>query len=578
MTFSSSKPVVLLETPWDVELCEQNYELDSVRCVALSPWAMEILDERSVPYQLPEEIVPADEIESCCVAGYEALRGLFAELDANAKIASPDGPAVFQSALWDTGAYLDSLIMRALVLDRILADSPAEIIAANPDDGDVPGWYLSELSVPHPPRLWSWVLKQMETDMKVRWLPGNSVHRPPGRASIRGVIRNTIASNRLVWSATVSLRKGMWRNAFRCAMGGRTGSVLILGEEYQWSRILPDMVKRGWRVIFDNPSGYFRSKESVNEAGNGIEAGVDEIWNHFQTGLPACIRSVTADLRTWVFQLAGRATIIQKHALTTVRRLQDRHQVKLVINAVGSSGVTQIALRAFRCLGVPVAKWQHGSVWHRNRITQRMDDSDPASADLQCTFGSGSTEAYTAAGRVNHCKIVAVGAAGLEAFSRSVASRPDPGDGVKLGGLRILYVISNYYLSNWYCGFSPPRFDGTYYRGQQVILKYLLRCLDSDRRATLTLRPPTNYFVDYPPPWIEKLPDNPQCRVADSGESFLDLLPEHDVVVIDCPTTTLLEALCTRAMSLPCAAHHGGRMKILNCSGGGPYGIPIRST
>lgn len=108
-----------------------------------------------------------------------------------------------------------------------------------------------------------------------------------------------------------------------------------------------------------------------------------------------------------------------------------------------------------------------------------------------------------------------------------------------------MYVVTNYYCDQWYCGFSPSFNDTSYFRDQLAIARGLKQLCASKHASSITVKLPPMYDGDYEPPWTYELRGAPNVRFVGAEKSFQKLLLEHDAVLIDSPTTTLLEALST---------------------------------
>jgi hypothetical protein len=223
-------------------------------------------------------------------------------------------------------------------------------------------------------------------------------------------------------------------------------------------------------------------------------------------------------------------------------RTGKKFHVAAVLNAIGSDMRTQTVLNAYRGLGVTVLKWQHGSVWRHKRITQRMDESDLATADTHLSYGPITREAYLAGGLHEHCRVLTAGSSRLEALYHRAERTARPAQSPPR---TILYTATNCYGDYWYCGFSPPFMDGTYYRDQVVLIQQLRSLIISDPGLQLTVKLPPRFDHDAPPPWVGELLGLPACRVITDEETHAELLLVHDAVIVDCATTTLLETLCT---------------------------------
>jgi len=62
----------------------------------------------------------------------------------------------------------------------------------------------------------------------------------------------------------------------------------------------------------------------------------------------------------------------------------------------------------------------------------------------------------------------------------------------------------------------------------------------------LTIKLAPSKFSPIDPPWIDDIFHTERVNIIKYNPSFVQLLPEHNIVIIDSPTTTLLQALATK--------------------------------
>ena len=108
----------------------------------------------------------------------------------------------------------------------------------------------------------------------------------------------------------------------------------------------------------------------------------------------------------------------------------------------------------------------------------------------------------------------------------------------------LVYVTSFYPQNTWF--YSPVLIwrDRGLYLDQTTIIRCLTGLAQDDGVEAVVKVNPTTRFME--PPWVEGLADTP-VRVVKEFPSFKTLIEKADVIVIDHPATTILEALCTRA-------------------------------
>jgi hypothetical protein len=215
-----------------------------------------------------------------------------------------------------------------------------------------------------------------------------------------------------------------------------------------------------------------------------------------------------------------------------------------------SHAVNQIG----RHLGLPVLKWQHGAVmtYDDGSVSQMNDLNDLLTSDVVLTFGKEAERSYRRSPVNATAEVVTVGSCSLDAIRTSHRQAQPTKRGTSV---QILYVLTNYYENNWYCGFSPPFSTLNYFHDQLVIADYLARQAEAHKaQATIKLCPCPG-FLD--PPWIEKYAGRSGFRIVWNAPTFVELLSACDLVIIDSPTTTALEAVATRKPVFLLMSHVG---------------------
>lgn len=510
----------------------------AVAWLATTPGAIGVLREAEQPGLIAEDLVPADEVERLCVPAYENLRGLCARLDE----ALPAGAGVFSLALWELGARLDGVLWRATVLERLHVRWPqARVVcwpaaeAANPSRV----FELSRSGCRWPAVLARMAWRDASAAAVEQALAPTGAGATPSPRSMGQWLRG----NPVIWSA-VQLHRQRFGTGAMARLADGSPAWLMFKAPYDWGDTLRQLAGVGQRVIFDEPDRYYAMSSPDRPVSAENHRLFERLWSEFCDDLPPWTQGALKPVAEELRRLIATAPGVMKNLHAVAARSVERFNLRGVINAIGSDLRVQAVLASYRRIGVPVVKWQHGSVWWHNRITQRMDDSDLATSDMHLVYGACLRDAYSAEARNKHCRLVAIGSARLASlYTRFGENKRQRTARKKVRS--ILYTATNLAGDAWYCGFSPPFMDGLYYRDQCALISRLRALVESDPEMRLTIKLPSNYFHDYPPPWVKELRVSQRCRIVTSEQTHSDLLLEHDSVVIDCATTTLLEALCT---------------------------------
>ena len=164
---------------------------------------------------------------------------------------------------------------------------------------------------------------------------------------------------------------------------------------------------------------------------------------------------------------------------------------------------------------------------------------DLASSDAVLTYGDGAATAYRMhAGPDRSPEVAVVGSPDLEGVGRAQEDTPPSPAGP------ILYITTNYYQNGWYYGYKPTVLDRLLYQSQMSLLETLEK-LNSRQPAApevlLRLYPGREDIY----PWAGRFAGLPGFSVAPGKSSLRELLKQCRAVIVDFPTTTLLQTVAT---------------------------------
>ena len=526
--------VVLAETEADVRDALACGSDDVSIWLAVTPAAIAALRARGLDYLIPEDLLSRGEIETLCVSAYEELRMTVIRMDELTSSAEGGG-RLFWHTVHEVGDFVDAVVMRSMVLEKLIERYPGHRLLARPTHPAAETG--TDWSLGRPGSFWGLVAGCMPALKNVKWLdPLKVVH--PERSGVRQRLGNLVRRSRIGWSVATSWRRGLHRNVRKLLLGGRPG-VAVVGAPYEWESVLPLIESSGRTIHFIRPQS-FLPEWGRGESKSDLRDKVASLWDGYVRKLQCNAVEALGAVRGYLADLSARAVRLRRALETGCGDLVQRRSVQLTLNAVDEKFATQIVLDTFRSQGCKVVKWLHGAAWRNRRINQRYDDRDLSTADHHFVFGDGVRRAYEADGRHRQCRVHSIGSGRLE-------RQMTPASGCAAAVKRsVLYITTNYYINGWYCGFTPPFMDGTYYHAQLELIAGLQKGVEGDPDRRLTVKLPPSYISDYPPAWADELRGQARCRVVVREVGLAELYAEHEIVVIDCPTTVLLEAILRR--------------------------------
>lgn len=521
--------------------------------IALGPSAMYFLQHKQIPYDIPEDYCPREEVEEVCVNRFERLTDACGNLDS---ILLEREPFLkewdihpFLLHLWQLGMIVDALAARTMQLEKILAHFPGK--KAYVHLAPKKPWAIFGIGFAKDETLWGRLLALPGWKNDVVTLPEPSGGpEKGGYQSLMEILKDSSRKKavRLLKSspelATIvySFNNGIPTNGFKVLLpffGRKYSSALVLGHPHDWRYVLPSLSGSG--ILFWFLKDLLLHNDAVlhKESTRGPET--DELVEAFRCGIaPGGIdytRMIEERVRWIITQGPAAARIV----IQRTARMVLAKNIRLLINSSTVSFHNNLVKHYFIKKNIPVLVWQHGAMWYDRRITQRYDLYDMLTNSIVLTYGDGSKRAYEKSKLKASCSIESVGSISLD---RLKVRRPAPVN----HNLRVLYVITNYYRNGWYCGFSPPFSDCIYYYEQSVIVKRMRDVVRTRYNVSLTVKlHPGADILDEDPPWTEDLKNSDRIDLT-RQPSFVELLDEHDAVIVDSPTTTLLQAVATRLL------------------------------
>ncbi len=523
--------------------------------VALGPSAMHYLSRRGIPYKIPEDFISREEIEEACVAQFEDLTRVCRELD---NILLNDDVFLkkweirpFFFHLWQLGQLLDLLLSRTLTLKKIFESFPGALVHTHL--GASQAWNFFGLGFSQEENIWGRLLVRPGWGVKVRTRPerfkGISHQKASGlaktgfwRSKIKTLLSSLYRVNPWCHSMGLSLREGWWRNIWNILRHLRSvneGGVAICGGIYEWASILPDLITQGHPVYFfyaqdlkkgDPASGFLWKPETEN---------LNSLWDRFRKALPQLPVDFTPMIQDRFGFIVEKSPVIAREVVKKLERFFSRNKIKVLLNSTGADFNFYMVKQFCRKKNIRVLSWQHGAEWFDKRMSQRNDLLNLVSCDSMLAYGDAVKNGYNSSplAKEEKCQVVSVGMPSLNKLRAISPAAPEE-------KMRIIWPYGGYYKNWWYSGFSPPQNDRIYYQEQMVILQDILELKNKYKQVSVTVKLYNSAVFN--PPWVKELANRERIRIIIEKPSFVELLPQHDLVIVDSPTTTLLQAVATK--------------------------------
>lgn len=515
--------------------------------IALGPSSMHKLEMKGIKYLIPEQFYGLEDIEKACVVQFERISEVCKKLDLLMLDAHPFllkwGIKPFSYNLWMLGHVVDAVLSRFLWLTSILSNFPDHTVYIH--KGPISPWETDQFFFGHRETIWGNLLALAGWKNEIILLPEDSFSREQSYSDIsftRSWLKNyvehhfsVIRNNSMIKTIVFSFMNRIWKNIIKTLCEkNRTDNTYIVSSLYDWQPMLDLFMKDGKSIFFlSDMKDILKKRKSVRNAQDSA------IWEEFVGSFPPDEIDYISLIKDRVLWIVNEAPFLAENIIKELETNFGNNGYTVVLSALIPYYSELVMRKFFLQKGNTVLVYQHGSVWFDSRISQRIDIGGMTNASMLLTYGEAVTDAFLKSDINRQCLVKSVGSTRLDKL-KNVNGKASSSEHVKY---RILYVITSYYYSRWYCGFSPPFSDRFYYREQMILIKNLINMVESTGNIRLTIKLHPNFEED--PPWINDFKHSDNVRlIRDTG--FVELLFDHDIIVIDSPTTTLLQAVSTR--------------------------------
>ncbi len=276
--------------------------------------------------------------------------------------------------------------------------------------------------------------------------------------------------------------------------------------------------------------------------------------------IETCIRLVRGELKrvskSWenydwtdfmmplIKYLVSTAPYLSSVAKQTERYCREQ-RISAALTQVVSISTDQAIAEGFRMANVPIVVWQHGAygIGESNRYLSFMDYSI---ADYMLTYGDSVSNHYekelTSYGRIHkNQKIIAVGLLRKQPKNRMNLPSSVTNFLCKNQGRKVVAYATTNYWGRMSIGHNPPWYDTELYRAQRYFCETLDKLVSNSLcKVILKLHPGSS--IPDARVWAKK----EGWLVIDNECNWIDILDLCDAVLLDWPSTTLLESALTQ--------------------------------
>lgn len=558
----SGKSLFLLENDNQVKDCVS--WLDEIKgekqIVALTPFAVYELDKLGLNYNIPEDYYCQEELFKLGNDNFKKVENLCNLIDAEIQLDNNDfselniKPAMF--SYYHLKIMYDTLTIRIFQLSKIF-DYEKHSTVYFYDSAKYPFGNVGSapyLLFNHNESLYSQLLVLNGWGISQKKLPcipqntdkQSNIQRESISDNLKEKAKKYLCDHPELYDISLTTKKRgfhgfiQWFNNNLHAK--KDFPILLYGAGYNWDDCNEDLRLEGIAPVYRITDDFHWLNEATGQNPESMHTAwfdlqeKPELKSFFIMNGIDFHPLVKERLEFLVKQMSLACLMSTKYVMDYIAK----ENIKAVIAATFATCVGHSAAQAAHNSKTPVITWQHGG-YGAMEIHPILNYCDLINSDAHFVFGDGVIDSYMQAAKRYGTELIAVGSSSLESIpdSETITRK-----GTKLNdNKKILYVTSAYVRNNSNISVFPPFSDIIFWRIQKSIVDILGQ--HENHEVTIKLHPADNYGI------------HPlQSHSADCGynhfnfiqqeESFLELLQKADVVIIDFPFTTLLQALTTK--------------------------------
>ncbi len=584
-----TKALILLEHEGQVEdYLESFKEIEGQRqIIALSPFAVYELDKQNISYRLAEDYYePQEELYKLGMDNYQKVETICTIIDQSINKACPiTAKLCIKPAFLSFGqlrALYDAVTIRMLHLSKIIsAEKPGVIFIYGAKHYP---FGISEkapyLFFDNRESIYERLLALDGWKIPVVVLP--SVQQPGTDHSktkvyqgIWGKFKTKVAEwlqpHPQLSALVMAVRRGRWHELYHRLKGylgdylrvKKGTPVLLFGGEYNWNDCVEELQSVGIGPIFrmSDVVRHWLSEPLLDEVDS---EGLLRVWEGLQTNsefrklfmwgdidfLPA----VEERLRFLVERLTPACL---KAYQETSELLRDEG-VRVVLSSSVAECTGRSVAEAAHSSKIPVVLWQHGAFENRPLSGDGYTDlpvtlyNDILPSDYYFAFGEGVVERYKTVAADYGTQIVPIGSSSLDKLSgENHSTKTRKRLGLNTNKKVVLYATSLFFQNTLQLAWMPPYLDNRIWQRQRSIIDILGR--HNEYNIIVKMHPNPMYREPPLRPYAKDKGFENLIFIRDEYP-FTELLPLADIIVLDWPQTTLLQALTT---SKPIFAYTG---------------------
>jgi len=511
------------------------------------------LEKQSIPYKIPEDYYQPGDLSVIGKESRSRVHQICKTIDAlllqNRSEVRNLGITPTLFCFHPLTIVMDALTVRIFQIKRLISEIHPHIVTAHSSPDYPFGAY--NIGFDNRESLYGRLLSLNGWQVDVNLLPYVPVTKDEARRTtgiIDKYVKKSLMKSDLLYDAAMKRRYFGW-SALR-QLGGnldkkRTSAVCIYGSGYEWFNLIKYLARAGMRIYFLPAELDFSRKQIVDEEKQEhLVRELEEnlsfrnlfIWDGIDT-YPLMKQRIAYLVMDNVNRVAS--------AYEEASRFFKKKGISALLTSVKGRAVDHAVCLAAQHNNIPVLNWQHGSAGYYQHHT--LEFFDLLTSDIYLAYGEGVCESLGERAAKYQAVVEPVGSISLDML-RNKGKKTSPDHNLsqqlslaKRAGKQVcLYATTDYLQNNWYASYDPPPSDNLLYQTQMVLVRELLTF--PELYLILKLHPTP---LHRKPPWLSYCQEKSSLFVVSNEYTFTDLLDYSALIIIDWPSTTLLQAIAT---------------------------------
>lgn len=553
----TGKTLILIETEAQVKDCLS--WLDDLKCekllIAVTPFAMYELDRHGMKYMILEDYYDSQELYHMGLDNFRKVEDLCTLIDTaihqtNSKIAGYNiKPAMF--SYLDLKVIYDSVTIHIFQLSKMINTEKPDFVYVYDSDVhsfDPDNVNKSNTSMYFDVResICTRVISLNGWNTQVKILPKISqcsedfVTKEKGIYNKISKVKTWLKTHPDLFGLALIIQKHCWRGIIEWIKNLNTKKripILLYGAGYNWDDCYVELMKGGigpiYRISYDfvhrNPID--RDFDNLNFVWGGLQNNPD--FKKFFVYMDIDFYPIFKDRFEFLVKRISVTCAIDVHDTMI---LIDKKKIKAVVSSTFSSFGANSAAQAAHNSGIPVFTWQHGGYGAMEKHPFAVY-TELINTDVNFVFGDGVVESHIQEANRYGTEMISIGSSSIEYIKNSKSIKKEH-SATKV----ILYATSTYNQNNLSISTPPPFLDTSFWCTQQAIVDVLGKYDDCSiiiklHPTELSQLPPLKAYI--------KDREFNNIKFIHREKTFTELLNMVDIVVIDMPCTTILQALTT---------------------------------